>query len=131
MQRFIRMDKHENACEIYVLENRKIRYGGRRKYYNNTKGILQIKSWKLFLLYLIKHHENMACRTVGVKLNIYLKNAVFWDVTPCDSCKNQSFGGTYRLHHQGDKNRRARNNVSSILQPKHATKKYCSFAERV
>jgi hypothetical protein len=31
--------------------------------------------------------------------------AVFWDVTPCGSGKNPSFGGTYRLHHQGDKNR--------------------------
>jgi hypothetical protein len=27
--------------------------------------------------------------------------------------KNRRFGGTYRLHHVGDKNRRARNNVSS------------------
>jgi hypothetical protein len=24
----------------------------------------------------------------------YLKNGVFWDVTPCGSCKNQHFGGT-------------------------------------
>jgi hypothetical protein len=29
----------------------------------------------------------------------------FWDVTPCGSCKIQRFGGTKRLHHQGDKNR--------------------------
>jgi hypothetical protein len=36
-------------------------------------------------------------------------NAVFWDVTPRVFC----FGGTYRLHHQGDKIRRARSNVSS------------------
>jgi hypothetical protein len=41
------------------------------------------------------------------------KNAVFWDVAPCGSCKYRRFGGMYRLHHQGDKNRRARNNVSS------------------
>jgi hypothetical protein len=41
-----------------------------------------------------------------------VKNAVFWDVTPCDSCKNGCFDGTYRLHHQGDKNRRAKNNDS-------------------
>jgi hypothetical protein len=34
-----------------------------------------------------------------------MKDGVFWDVTPCGSCKNQRFGGTYRLHHQGDKNR--------------------------
>jgi hypothetical protein len=30
---------------------------------------------------------------------------VFWDVTPCGSCKNRRFGGTGRLLHQGDKNR--------------------------
>jgi hypothetical protein len=33
-----------------------------------------------------------------------MKNAVFWDGTPCGSYKNRRFGGTYRLHHQGDKN---------------------------
>jgi hypothetical protein len=30
-----------------------------------------------------------------------LKNCVFWDVTPCGSCKNRRFGGTQRLLHQG------------------------------
>jgi hypothetical protein len=29
-----------------------------------------------------------------------MKNGVFWDVTPCGSCKNRRFGGTQRLHHQ-------------------------------
>jgi hypothetical protein len=24
-----------------------------------------------------------------------MKNCVFWDVTPCGSCKNRRFGGTY------------------------------------
>jgi hypothetical protein len=33
-----------------------------------------------------------------------MKNAVFWNVMLCASCKNRPFGGTYRLHHQGDKN---------------------------
>jgi hypothetical protein len=28
-----------------------------------------------------------------------LKNGVFWDVTPCGSCKNRRFGGTCRLLH--------------------------------
>jgi hypothetical protein len=32
-----------------------------------------------------------------------MKNGVFWVVTPCDSCKNRRFGGTWRLLHQGDK----------------------------
>jgi hypothetical protein len=45
-------------------------------------------------------------RTVAdVASGFGLKSAVFWDATPCGSCKNQRFGGTQRLHHQGDKNR--------------------------
>jgi hypothetical protein len=36
---------------------------------------------------------------------VTMKNCVFWDVTLCCSCKNQRFGGTWRLLHQGDKNR--------------------------
>jgi hypothetical protein len=35
-----------------------------------------------------------------------LKNSVNWVVTPCGSCKDRSYGGTYRFHHQGDKNQR-------------------------
>jgi hypothetical protein len=34
-----------------------------------------------------------------------IKNAVFWDVMPCGSYEDQRFGGTYRLNHQGDRNR--------------------------
>jgi hypothetical protein len=40
-----------------------------------------------------------------VSTAVTMKNALFWDVTPCGSCKNRRFGGTQRLHHQGDKNR--------------------------
>jgi hypothetical protein len=44
-----------------------------------------------------------------------MKNAVFCDVTPCGSCKNRLLGVC--LHHQGDKNRRDRNNVPfSVLR---------------
>jgi hypothetical protein len=32
-----------------------------------------------------------------------VKNGVFWVDTPCGSCKNRRFGGTWRLLHQGDK----------------------------
>jgi hypothetical protein len=35
---------------------------------------------------------------------VTMKNGVFWVVTPCGSCKNRRFGGTWRLLHQGDKN---------------------------
>jgi hypothetical protein len=41
-----------------------------------------------------------------------MKNVVFWDVTPCGGCLNRRFGGAWRLHHQGDKNREAKKNVS-------------------
>jgi hypothetical protein len=41
------------------------------------------------------------------------EECVFWDVMPCGSCENRSFGGTYRLHHQDGKNWRARYNFSS------------------
>jgi hypothetical protein len=36
---------------------------------------------------------------------VTMKNGVFWDVTPCSSCKNRRSGGTWRLLHQDDKNR--------------------------
>jgi hypothetical protein len=39
------------------------------------------------------------------ELGTMLKNGVFWVVTLCGSCKNRRFGGTWRLLHQGDKNR--------------------------
>jgi hypothetical protein len=38
-------------------------------------------------------------------LYTFLKNGVFWVVTPCGSRKNRRFGGTWPLLHQGDKNR--------------------------
>jgi hypothetical protein len=44
-----------------------------------------------------------------VFMPVTMKNGVFWEVTPCGSCKNQRFGGTKRLYHQGDKNRWTRN----------------------
>jgi hypothetical protein len=43
-----------------------------------------------------------------------MKNAVFREVATCGSCKNRCFGRTYRLRHQSDKNRRARNNISVL-----------------
>jgi hypothetical protein len=48
-----------------------------------------------------------------VFMAVTLKNVIFWDVTPCGSCKSRCFGGMYRLHHQGDKNWQSRSSVSS------------------
>jgi hypothetical protein len=36
-------------------------------------------------------------------------------VTLCGSCKNQYFEKTYRLHHQGDKNQRARLVTANVI----------------
>jgi hypothetical protein len=36
---------------------------------------------------------------------VTMKNGVFWDVKPYDSCKNRRLGGTWRILHQDDKNR--------------------------
>jgi hypothetical protein len=44
---------------------------------------------------------------------VTMKNVMFWNVMPRDFCKNRNFGRTYHLHQQGEKNLRARNNVSS------------------
>jgi hypothetical protein len=49
-----------------------------------------------------------------------LEKAVFWDVTPCGSCKN--------LLHQGDKNRWTRNNVSRNQQPTQAAPFHASLS---
>jgi hypothetical protein len=46
---------------------------------------------------------------------VTMKNGVFWVVTPCGSCKNRRFGGTWRLLHQGDKNRRILRSVRRLL----------------
>jgi hypothetical protein len=44
-----------------------------------------------FVSYDREVHENEECR--------------FLDARLCGSCKNRHFGGTYRFHYQGDKNR--------------------------
>jgi hypothetical protein len=58
------------------------------------------------------------CRTCCVRFQVStavtVKNAVFWDVTPCGSCKNLRFRGTYRLHHQSERNQRVRRYVSCV-----------------
>jgi hypothetical protein len=47
----------------------------------------------------------MPASCIDYSSTLKLKNGVFWVVTPCGSCKNHRFGGTWRLLHQGDKNR--------------------------
>jgi hypothetical protein len=44
---------------------------------------------------------------------VVTKNTVSWDVAPCGSCNNRCFVEKYQLQRKGEKNQRARNNVSS------------------
>jgi hypothetical protein len=37
----------------------------------------------------VKEHVRLEVFTV-----VTMKNGIFWDVTPCGSCKNRRFGGT-------------------------------------
>jgi hypothetical protein len=44
------------------------------------------------LLYYFKY--SMDSESFEVFTAVIMKNCVFWDVTPCGSCKNRRFGGT-------------------------------------
>jgi hypothetical protein len=48
-----------------------------------------------------------------VSTAVTMKNDIFFGVMPCVSCDNRCFGGTCRLHHQGEKDQRASNKVSN------------------
>jgi hypothetical protein len=37
-------------------------------------------------------------------MTVTMKNVVFWDVTPCGSCKNRHFGGKHRHHIKVERN---------------------------
>jgi hypothetical protein len=50
-----------------------------------------------------------------------MKSAVFWDMTPCTSCVNRNFGGTYRLHLQGRK-------IHELKPPAHADSSLADFS---
>jgi hypothetical protein len=50
----------------------------------------------------IWNHVTSETRRVN---GFHVKNAVFWVVAPCGSCKNRRFGGTFRLHLQVGKTR--------------------------
>jgi hypothetical protein len=52
-----------------------------------------------------------------VLTTVVIKSTIFWDITPCSPFKvNQRLGGTYRLHLQGRRRSRARNQRESRWQ---------------
>jgi hypothetical protein len=52
-----------------------------------------------------------------------MNSIIFWGMAPCGFSKDRRFGGTYRLHLQGEKNQRTRN-VSNNYQLIHGAKKH-------
>jgi hypothetical protein len=55
--------------------------------------------------YVLRLQPNVFIVRFEVFTAVTMNNGVFLDVTPCGSCKNRRFGGTYRLLHQGDQSR--------------------------
>jgi hypothetical protein len=45
----------------------------------------------------IRHYDRYGFVRFEVFTAVTRKNGVFWVVTPCGSCKNRRFGGTWRL----------------------------------
>jgi hypothetical protein len=63
----------------------------------------------------------------NMKISFVLKSIIFWDMTPCSPLGfNRRFGGTYRLHLQGQRNR------FSKPASKHVeSRAFCWFAEPI
>jgi hypothetical protein len=72
-----------------------------------SKGLLYFITLKIALGLIYMKAPYMLNCMQRVRFEVFtavtMKNAVFWDVTPCGSCKNRRFGGTHHLHLQGGK----------------------------
>jgi hypothetical protein len=85
---------------------------------NSNRSIeLQIyatRKWSLWFLWNFLHNfEVRVTHNCYCTLNVQCvdqKSTIFWDITPCSPLEvNRLFGGTYRLHLQGRRISRARN----------------------
>jgi hypothetical protein len=54
--------------------------------------MLSPKYITIFLAYIVCYKDSFV--RFEVFTAVTKKNGVFWDVTPCGSCKNRRFGGT-------------------------------------
>jgi hypothetical protein len=53
---------------------------------------------------------------MGLEYNIWIMMIIiFWEMTPCGSYKNRRFGGSYRLHLQGERVRAGTERNSKLL----------------
>jgi hypothetical protein len=94
-------------------------------FFSNTKSGNKIRKqiiWKCVIRQVFGNDSNKTKFDSGgnqeeierfeVFTTVTMKDGVFWVVTPCGCYKNWPFGGTWRLLHQGDKNRWTRNNTN-------------------
>jgi hypothetical protein len=70
------------------------------------------RRWDIVANMWVDKFENVSA-LFEVSTAVNMKKAVFLDVMQRGSSKNGRSGVIYRLHHQGGKNRRVRNNVIS------------------
>jgi hypothetical protein len=56
---------------------------------------------------IIHYHSNVKlklnCVRFEVSTAVTMMIIIFWEMTPCGSSKNRRFGGSYRLHLQGER----------------------------
>jgi hypothetical protein len=65
----------------------------------------QLHNWWFSRMF---HLHGVSSLIISYRVEVFtavtMKNAVFWDVTPCGPCKNRHFGRAYNLHHQDEVN---------------------------
>jgi hypothetical protein len=79
-----------------------------------------IRSLTLYSAFCARGYELESQFMVIVMLELRTKslkkNALFWDVAPCDFIINRRFGGTCRLHLQGRRNNSSEEKLDGSLQ---------------
>jgi hypothetical protein len=112
---YIRVYLH-HACSVLFLRNRTSNRTGSNTIeyvptqYSTNYLIISLNSLLLdfpciILIIALFCSQLQICLDTQISLYI-LKGTIFWDITPCSPLRfNRRFGGTYRLHLQGRKNK--------------------------
>jgi hypothetical protein len=62
--------------------------------------VLNIRIWKKKIPFKLEIYVRGDILRIEVFTAVTMKNGVFWDVTPCGSCKNRHFGGLLGISSQ-------------------------------
>jgi amino acid permease len=79
-----------------------------------NSGLHTIAFLSLLFCTLCTYLNNIHANLTSSKFKRNLKNIVFWDVSPCGSCRNRRFGRTYRLHLHGENNQRTKATLAIV-----------------